>query len=290
LSATNNPVLNQFDFGGFSALAFYWMHNDCNLSDDWCNGCDLDLSGEVNYVDLNIFCSYWLSDKNPVGHWAMDDNAANTTVIDSSINENDGTFIDSTNPNTNAHSVTGQVNRALSFDGVDDYVNIADDPNLDMTTKLTVVLWMKQAASASNKAFVVKWDYKTQGCWAFQTDNSEADEIKVFTATFLEDGGLGGHGKTTNANLAAGNWYHVAFVYDGDGAVNADRLKIYVDSIEKPLAFVGTIPSILQNSTASVKIGKFGGTLSRYFNGIIDDVRIFERALLQAEIEELYYE
>ena len=80
-------------------------------------------------------------------------------------------------------------------------------------------------------------------------------------------------------------WYHVAFVYDGDGATNPDRLKIYVDGEEKTLSFMGTIPSLLQNSSASVKIGKFGGTLDRYFNGTIDDVRIYNRALSEAEIQ-----
>jgi hypothetical protein len=228
------------------------------------------------------------SEPNLVGHWPLDDNAANTTVLDSSGNGNDGTFNDSVNPNTNAHSVTGQVNSALSFDGIDDYVDIADDPSLDMTTKLTVALWMQQPAAATKKVFVAKWDYKTQGCWAFQTDNRNSDELRVYIATSLVDNGSGGNGRTTDANMVAESWYHVAFVYDGDGAANADRLKIYVDGTEKTLSFYGTIiPSFLQDSSSSVKIGKFGGDLGRYFNGIIDDVRIYNRALGAEEILEL---
>ncbi len=218
-----------------------------------------------------------------VGHWTMDDNAATTTVVDSSGNGNDGTA----QQNTGDINSPGVIDGALSFDGVDDYVNIADDPSLDMTTELTVALWMKQPVLAIKKALVVKWDYRTQGCWAFQTDNENSDELRVFTATALDDSGAGGYGKTTSANLVAGNWYHVAFVYDGDGAVNTDRLKIYVDGEEKMLSFAGTIPSSLQDSSASVKIGEFGGILHRYFNGIIDDVRIYNRVLTVAEMLEL---
>jgi hypothetical protein len=88
----------------------------------------------------------------------------------------------------------------MSFDGVDDYLDIADDPSLNMTTKLTVALWMQQPAAATKKVFVAKWDFQTQACWAFQTDNSNSGELRVFIATALDDNGSGGKGRTTGVN------------------------------------------------------------------------------------------
>jgi hypothetical protein len=209
---------------------------------------------------------------SPVGHWEFDD--CSDPGKDSSGYNNDATLI-------GEPECTGC---AMQFDGIDDYLDVPDDPSLDMTTKLTVALWMQQPVLATDKALAAKWDYKTQGCWALQTDNSDSDELRVFTATSLSDNGSGGNAKTANANMVAGNWYHVAFVYDGDGATNADRLKVYVDGVEKTLSFAGSIPSFLQNSSASVKIGEFGGVLHRYFNGVMDDVRIYNRALSTQEV------
>jgi hypothetical protein len=216
--------------------------------------------------------TFTVTSLSPVGHWEFDD--CSDPGKDSSGYNNDATLIG--NP-----ECTGC---AMRFDGIDDYLDVPDDPSLDMTTKLTVALWMQQPVLATDKALAAKWDYKTQGCWALQTDNSDSDELRVFTATSLSDNGSGGNAKTANANMVAGNWYHVAFVYDGDGATNADRLKVYVDGVEKTLSFAGTIPSSLQNSSASVKIGKFGGILGRYFKGVMDDVRIYNRALSTQEV------
>ncbi len=250
-----------------AALASYW--DDICTQPSWCEGTDFDHSGRTYYSDLGILVQFWLTDASLVGHWQFDEGSG-SIATDSSGYNNTGSLV-------NGPTWTGQ--GELSFDGIDDYVDIADCPSLDMTTKLTVALWMNQSVLAASKALAAKWDFQTQGSWAFQTDNSNSDELRVFIANALNDNG-GNYGRTTDLNMVAGSWYHVAFVYDGDGAANADRLKVYVDGVEKTLSFAGTIPSFLQNSSASVKIGKFGGALDRYFNGIIDDVRIYNRALL----------
>src|SRR6056297_2668369 len=78
-----------------------------------------------------------------VGDWKMDDNAANSTVVDSSGNGNDGTFnSDGSEDNTANHSVDGANGRALEFDGVDDYILVPDD-NTISRKKITLSAWVK---------------------------------------------------------------------------------------------------------------------------------------------------
>src|SRR6056297_3432535 len=80
-----------------------------------------------------------------VGDWKMDDNAANSTVVDTSSNGNDGTFYSSsTEDNTANHSVDGANNRALEFDG-NDYIEILNDNtlNFNINQDFSISLWVK---------------------------------------------------------------------------------------------------------------------------------------------------
>jgi hypothetical protein len=88
--------------------------------------------------------------------------------------------------------------------------------------------------------------------------------------------------------LFAGIWYHVALVYDGTQATNADRAKIYVNGVAQSLTFLGTIPAALVTSPASVIYGSWSGN-SDFWAGVIDDAYIWSRALSEAEIQKLYY-
>jgi hypothetical protein len=220
-------------------------------------------------------------------HLKMNDDAASTTVDDSSSNNLDGTL--NGGDNTSDKSVAGQINDALDLNGTDDFISVADNNALDFTNKMTIAVWYKPDALATNEGIVVKWDYQTQGSWALQTGDSNSDELYMFITDALDDAGLNGV-QTSNANLAAdGTWYHLVVVYDGEGADNAAKLKIYKNGTQLTTdAFDGTIPTSLQNSTASVKVGKFGGTLDRFNGAAFDDVRLYNIALTQTQIDTLY--
>src|SRR6056297_2041765 len=87
-----------------------------------------------------------------VGDWKMDDNAANSTVVDTSGNGNDGTFYsDGSEDNTANHSVDGANGRALEFDGVDDYIEINDNKKINPDqASFTVSVWIKGLGSKQN--------------------------------------------------------------------------------------------------------------------------------------------
>ena len=74
-------------------------------------------------------------------------------------------------------------------------------------------------------------------------------------------------------------WYHVAGVYDA-----AERtLDIYVNGVRDNGVLSGTIPASQINSSVNVNIGRRSGGF--YFNGVIDEVRIYNRALSGPEIQ-----
>ena len=95
-------------------------------------------------------------------------------------------------------------------------------------------------------------------------------------------GGQTPDGITATGLLSAGVWGPWAMVFDGAGATNDDRLKIYFDgSSQGALTFGnGDIPTTMPDAGAAVvEIGKHN-----YFDGVIDDVRIYDRVLSSAEI------
>ena len=207
---------------------------------------------------------------NPVGEWTFDD----STARDSSGFENHGTL-------TNGASIVTAPNRGqvLFLEGVDDYVGIPDSPSLSPTTAMTISLWVKQDTLDPVRTIASKWDYPSKAGWAL-----EARDTQLYII-------LGTHPLDSGANLAVtplGSWtsgafHHIAFTYGGDGVTDADKLKVYIDGVEQQLTFYGFIPRSLQDNDVDLNIGYFPG-LGRFWNGNLDEIKIYNRALTAREI------
>lgn len=81
-------------------------------------------------------------------------------------------------------------------------------------------------------------------------------------------------------------WVHIVGVFDGAGASNADRNKVYVNGVQKTCNFSGTIPTSLFQSTANLKINSINNTSSG--TGKIGQVKIWGRALTATEVRNEY--
>ena len=79
-------------------------------------------------------------------------------------------------------------------------------------------------------------------------------------------------------------WHHVAAVLENDGTPNLNEVKLYVDGVEEAVPGGGVAINTLYSK--NVKIGVYGSS-AKYFKGLIDDVRIYDRALTEAEIQVL---
>ena len=193
-----------------------------------------------------------------VGVWSFD-NINGATVYDDSGNNNTGTAYGS------PAVADGVVGKALSFDGVNDYVIFGQVLPTDKTKPFTFSAWAKQNASS--------YYYTIIG-----TNSSYAQiSFNYGLISFGQNGGGGGwwiYGPTATV----GQWYHIVGTYDG---VNA---SLYVNGELKagPVA-----KSFTYNHGISI-LGRYYSAGGEWMNGSVDDVRIYGAALTQAQIQQYY--
>ncbi|MBI3231684.1 MAG: fibronectin type III domain-containing protein [Candidatus Doudnabacteria bacterium] len=199
----------------------------------------------------------------PVGYWKLDD-ASGTTTADSSGNGNNGSL-------TNGPVwTTGKVNGGLSFDGVDDYVLIPNSPSLSPTTAITLTAWVNISNTNTTKMIVAKYD--STGASYFLRVGGSRVRFNVNAGGTLS-------GPPDSATLLSPNtWYHIVGTYDGTQA------KLYINGLlNTSIAKSGAI----NVTSLPVNIGRHGSNLM-FMQGLIDEVRVYDRALSQSEVTALY--
>ncbi|MCX6789590.1 MAG: prepilin-type N-terminal cleavage/methylation domain-containing protein [Candidatus Gribaldobacteria bacterium] len=208
-----------------------------------------------------------------VGAWTFDNiSTSSNTVYDDSGNSNNGTIYKGGN-GTGCDIVDGVVGKAMQFDGVDDYVNAVNSTSLNITDKLTVEMWLYQTGytGAYSNNPINKGNASTNMTFTLYTGGTSFQR-KLYW--YANRGGVWGTIASVG-NITLNTWTHVVLVYDNGGIQ-------YVNSVRVPGAKVGS--GLLASNTMPLRIG--GGFY--YFNGLIDDVRIFSSALSQAQIQQHY--
>jgi PKD repeat protein len=163
----------------------------------------------------------------------------------------------------------------LRFDGVNDFLEIADNASIDYTDAFSMHVLVKPTIVATNKTIMAKWDYQTQGSWAFQTDFATANQLMFAPCFNITDPG---NQKilTTNANMQLLQPSLINLVFNG---TLINKVKFYKYATLLTTTIVNTIPSVLPNSTATLKIGKYGGIATRYYQGDIGEILIYNTEL-----------
>ncbi|MBN1505589.1 MAG: hypothetical protein JW955_02015 [Sedimentisphaerales bacterium] len=191
-------------------------------------------------------------------HYTFDEGSG-TTVADSSGNGNHGTV------QGDPLWVPGIIGGAMEFSG-NDYVDCGNSASLVIRDAITVACWIKV------QAFVNGWEaIIAMGDNSYRMSRSEEFGNSIH---FGCNGPSGGDLNST-PEVTTNTWRHVALVYDG-----AYRY-IYIDGIEViRLASTGQIDA----STYNLYIGANSQQADRFFHGLIDDVRIYSRALSPGEV------
>lgn len=241
-------------------------------------------------IVLFVLLLYGVCFGNPHGliaHYKLNDNADSNAVLDDTASHN-GIFKDATgDPNTSAHTTTGKIGAALTLDGTDDYIEVADhndftfgDGTNDSPFSISAWVYMDDA-----KLFGIFNKYQTgQLEYAFGAD---ADGTAL--DFYLYDGTTGYmNGACASFSSAYENaWTHIVGTYDGSSG--QDGLKIYINGTSVSVSTLGVLPyTAMGNTTADVEIGIYHPALGPTSNGKIDNVMIFSKELSADEIKRLY--
>jgi len=201
-----------------------------------------------------------------VGYWSFDaQDMAGVTAYDRSGNNNTGTL---TNGPTRQ---IGKIGQALNFDGVNDYVNAGNGASLNITDAITLSAWVKIIGAQPTYARIIakSWVYYLQ----IDTNN---------TAVLGFQDGQPWIGVLGSRVLSDNTWYHIVGTYDKNGGATNGR--IYINGV---LDNTLTSTQPIQTVGSSVLIGAHSGGLPG-FHGLIDEVRVYNRALSAGEIQQLY--
>ncbi|MCK4563640.1 MAG: cadherin-like domain-containing protein, partial [Verrucomicrobia bacterium] len=201
-------------------------------------------------------------------HWKLDDGSG-LSATDSSGNSHTGTLFNGT-----VWTVTGFDAGAAVFDGVDDYIGFGTGPSLAGKTDFTLAAWIK-TSSATDQMIIQQRDGGYNGEYMFSVNANGTLKFFVY--------GNGGtqYGFSTAQTVNDGVWHHVVAVRDGANGY------IYIDGNATPAASAtGTIRDL--DATIGVAIGRDIRGNNKPFNGMIDDVRIYDKALNGTDVVDLH--
>ena len=216
-----------------------------------------------------------LEENHLVAEWHFDEGNGDIAG-DSSGNGNNGILSDSLTMWTHE----GKINSSLQFEGADDYVKVPDSSSLDsITNNITLIAWVKTYSFDDHQNIIEKWD--------FEGVNQRSFELKIKTDGTVQWGispdGTSSVWLTSNGAVSGNTWTHIAVTSDGE------TMKIFINSEEDPNKVSAPSSGIYQ-STADLHIGRWWGGESWiwHFNGTIDEVKIYNRALSVEEIKADY--
>jgi Concanavalin A-like lectin/glucanases superfamily/IPT/TIG domain len=200
----------------------------------------------------------------PVGLWKM--NETSGSAYDSSGNGNTGTW-----NGTGTHYSDGKFGNAGQFNGSNDYVDVGNGASLN-PQYISVSAWIKTSATGALDQIFSKDNSSGGRVWQFNRTSNGHIGFAVFNAS--SNSGIEG-----NTNIADGMWHHVAGTWDGS------TIRVYVDGHEDGtgVSFSGTLRS---GQTNSAFIGRSQNVDPGYFQGQIDDVRLYNYALTPEQIRQ----
>ncbi len=210
---------------------------------------------------------------SPVGWWMFDEKAG-TAAVDSSSNKNNGTLFGG------ATWVTGQIKGAVQCDGTNDYVNLPIGSLISKLTSSTFAIWA---------------NYSQQGgAWQRIFDFGTGETVNMFLTPAIggsntgvmrfaiTTGGSGAESQLSAPARLATGWHHIAVVINGD----TRAMQLYLDGAVVVSGTTAVLPSALGNTTQNW-LGRSEYGADAYYQGALDDFRIYDRVLTQAEIQKV---
>jgi outer membrane protein assembly factor BamB len=230
-----------------------------------------DTSGNTTTsATVNITVTTPVISAGPVAEYQFNEGTG-TTAADASGDSLNGTLVNG--PTWAA----GKYGSAVNFDGDNDYVDLGNPAALQMTGSVTISGWINSASLPSGDSAIVSTKSTDNTGYQLDTTIDTGPRTVGFKLTSSTGADMIRYGATA---LQVNTWYYVTGVYNA----TSQTMDVYLNGVLDDGALLGTITSSQKNSTTNVNIGRRAGTLDS-FNGLIDEVRIYGRALSAAEVQ-----
>jgi hypothetical protein len=203
-----------------------------------------------------------------VAYWKFDEDSG--TIAYDSVGANHGTVY-------GAIWVDGKIGGALNFDGTDDYVSVEDSVSLKPAEEITVESWVMPDSISANYGNYIVSKYAVDWVGGYvqyiTLQGRAAFSMKTTTGT---------NSVVSNIILSPGNWYYIVSTYDGAA------IKIYINGkLEGQINHSGTFVHTANKLTIGIR--NFNpSNWPCYFDGTIDEVAIYNRALSPEDIQQRY--
>jgi len=232
--------------------------------------------GTARVCEIEVYNDNGLHEDNSiVGCWQFNEGAG-TNVTDTSGNENTGTW---QNGITRATGTDAKFGNAVILDGVDDYINIPDSNSLDGMGALTISSWIYMNGNPTDVNIIAGKDSQIPYGYRLTVDTNRKVHFAVDTTNKAWYGA--GTYVTGSTVMSTGAWHHIVGTYDGE------YVRVYVDG---SLCGTGSqaISGAIDSNTSPVRLGCKVVSNTDYFNGRIDETRIYSRALNDTQVYNLY--
>ncbi len=220
-------------------------------------------------------------------YWKLDETSGGS--IADSAGSSTGTWTDNTGNSVAEETAAGKVATALTFDGTNDFINTNYAPVLGTAADFTIAFWFKRSTAtlggdkylfgsvADTGVFDEKISFSIDG------DGSTCTDESIFIQ--VADTDSGGADQLCSNVVNNTSWHQLAFTYDVDG-----YMRVYIDGVQSSsLAVTSSSNGVKDFTGYPFYLGTRNFGSGPWFNGILDDARIYNRSLSGDEVRDLYY-
>jgi prepilin-type N-terminal cleavage/methylation domain-containing protein len=208
-----------------------------------------------------------------IGYWKLDETSG-PSAADSSGFGDTGTYAPVLTISTNVPPTSFADARSLSFTGTDGYVNVGTNASLNLTSDLTVAAWVNNTnADTVFRNIITKFGGCSNASATYLLAKTTAGKLQFVVGGVITTA-------TSTPALNDGAWHHVA------ARISGTTITLYVDGVAD--STTGTTSARPSNPSTQTWIGDIQpcpGTTS--WKGLLDDVRIYNRALSTSEVSQL---
>lgn len=171
---------------------------------------------------------------------------------------------------------TGIINQGFSFDGVNDYINFGNVLDFDGSTPFSFSFWLNPN-SVGNRNLLQKFTGLNEGWIVFMY----VDKIRFGLSNTVFTNSINVETSTSITSTMT----HISVTYDG--SKNASGVKIYINGVNDSLTIITNNLTGSTSTTANFEMGRNLSSLG-WYNGIMDEVGVWDRELTPTEITQLY--